>query len=475
MIDNSSFEQAMGVATLFASKGLTVVPVDSTPLAHLVGTTNLIGDLPPAQNDKEFVTEDTVSLSVASDNETHCGLYDDYVDTLSKGLALQINNARNVINPIINDAVEKIKTYIGNENNTTYSFELVLKELPEVVQNVSFLDEIKTNATGSLLAPRGRITIRGVTDVQAITEKLLTGSDIFDNTIKQWIESKGEGFILDTWQRIFASVHEGKYQNLPEIIDLFKDEQALDNALFVYLVSRKLIDDAPADAGMTLASWREVARDYISISSNVINREIAKYENAVANGNLVVRFDQPKRVVTVIGKVYRDYIATGGKNEIIFGAIVNGNIPFNINTVLQSPEASLKAWDNYSGINKTALKAKAFNSFKHACEYILNLQLNELTEFELEKFNQNPGFKETVSKAYREEIRTLCAEDMSNIYHTVMRLVCNGRFPYTDAYRFLDSMNDIARDNPEMDPREAASIATIEYISDHMADQMRLV
>ena len=475
MIDNSSFEQAMSTAILFASKGLTVVPVESTPLAHLVSTTNLIGELPHADSSGQFAQADAVTLSVASENETHNGLYDDYVNTLSVGLSLQINNARNIINPIINEAVENIKTYISNEPTSGYSFELILKELPEIVQNISFMDEVKANLTSSLLAPRGRITIRGVSDAQAITEKLLTGSDLFDNTIKQWLESKAPGFILDTWQKIFASVHEGQYKALPEILELFKDEQALDNALFVYLVTRKLIEDVPADAGMTLANWREVTRDYITVSANIINREIAKYENQVSNGNLVVRFDQAKRVVTVVGKVYRDYISTGGKNEIIFGAIVDGRTPFHISDVLQSPELSLKAWDNYAGINKTALKAKAFSSFKYACEYVLTAQLSSLTEFEQEKFEQNPGFKESVIKAYRDEIRGLCAEDMNNIYHTVMKLVCNARFPYTDAYRFLDSMNDISRDNPEMDPREAATIATIEYISDHMADQMKLV
>lgn len=475
MIDKSSFEKALGVANIFAAKGLAIVPEEGTPLAQLVGTTNLVGQLPTYSSETEFVAEDSTILSMVSENETHDALYDDYVNALSTGLSFQINNARNIINPIINEAVEAIKKYVAENNTSAYSFELIQKDIPTPLQNDSFVQEVTKNDGGSFVQPRGRITIRDVSDIAGITEKLVTGSEIFDSSVKEWIDNKGEAFIVDLWKKTFASVHEGPYQTLPELMDVFKGPDALDNALFVYLVSRKLMDDAPEYANMSLANWRETVRDYINNSAKTITREISMGQTMTSNKTLVTRVDFNNKVVIVNGPVYRDYIATGGKNEIIFGAIVSDEVPYSLGVILANPEKYQKAWDSYASINKASLRAKAFASFKEACEFVLVGQLNSLAEFEQEKFNENSAFRDTIVASYKNLIKHLYIEDMNNIYHTVMKLVCNGRFPYTDAYRFLDAMNDIAKDNPELDPREAATVATIEYISDHMADQMKLV
>ena len=475
MIDKSSFEKAIVVANNFVCKGLTVVPLEGTPLAHLVNTTNNVGALPPYENSDNYVAGDAVSLSIVSDNDGHSSFYDDYVNTLSTSLSLQINNARNIINPIINEAVERINTSLTLGMTNTYSIELVQVDPPEPLQNISLIEEITGNANGSLLAPRGRITLRNRANIESIVALVVTGSELFDVSIKKWMDNKGETFILDLWKKTFASVHEGQLQTMPDILELFRGPDSLDNALFIYLVVRKLMEDIPEDAGMTLTNWRETVRDYITVSSLIVGRELAIYESKVASKNLVLNYNPNKKVVTVLGKTYRDYINVGGKNEIIFGAIVNNDIPYSIAGINENPEKYLKAWDGYSAINKTALKVKAFTAFKDSCEYVLINQLNSLVEFEEQRLNENSGFKDTVISSYREQVQNLRPVDMENIYQTVMRLVTSGRFPYTDAYRFLDSMNEIAKSNPEMDPREAAAVATIEYISDHMSDQMKLV
>lgn len=474
MIDKGSFEKAIGAAEAFALKGLTVLPVEGTPLAQLVNTTNLVSGLTFSGESAEVIQSHQDQLSMTSDNQEHSSFYDDYVNGLSTGLGYQISNARNIINPIVNDAVEKVRTLMTEANSSPYSFEIKQVDLPQPMQNMSLVEEIETNAQGSLLPPRNRIILRGMSTPQGIVDAMVTGSELFDSAIRDWVGTIGEERLAGIWAKTFAPATESNLEMVPELLQAVSGPDATETALVVYLVARKLFDNIPDETGMDLATWKGAVRDYLTVSSIVLKREITSAAARANNNSLIVGLSKNNQVVSVSGKVYRDYIATGGKNEIIFGAITLGEIPYNVGALLEYSEKYQKAWDNYASINKSILRNKAFDSFKEICEYVLISQLNELAEFESEQLEKNPDFMVVVSNSYKEQIKLLTMTSLDDVYQTVMMLVTTGRFPYTDSYRFLNSMNQAAKADPDIDPREAATLAVCEYVCDHLSDQMRV-
>jgi hypothetical protein len=472
MIDKSSFEKAVGIASIYASKGLVVSAKDGSPLQTLTSSTNLLGDLPPFDSSSTFAEGDAVSLSIVSDNDGHNSIFDEYVQLLSKSLVFQINNARNIVNPIINDAVNKITMLLKTSEQPEYAFEIVQQSLPAPLQNESFVEEVKKNNTGSLLEPVRKITLKATT-VEEIMTYLTSGSVLFDETVKEWLATKGEDFLIKAWGSTFSEPEQSQHDVRPDLVEVLKTQEAADVATFVYLVTRRLlVEEPPEEIKMSLADWKETVREYINASAVVLNRVLMDEENSVIGKKLVTRYDRINKVVYVFSKTYMDYISGGGKNELIFGAILAGNIPYSVAVLMDNVDSYQKEWDRYSSLNKAVIKNKVFTNFKDICLSVLTHQMTELAEFEQEKQQNDSTFVTAVVKSYEKQISCLTFEETTDIYHCVMKLVCNCRFPYTNAYRFLDSINDICRSNPEISQREAALIATIEYVADHMSDQL---
>lgn len=476
MIDKGSFEKAVGAAGIFAAKGLRVEPVGGTPLALLVAQTNNLGvDIPPMDSSDDFTEGDGGMLAFTSSNDLHNSIFDDYVNTLSTSMSFQINNAKNIVNPIIQDAVEKITKVTQETNLSEYSFEIVLAGLPEPIKNATLADEITKNAQGSLMNPSTTITLPATT-FEEITAGMVTGSELFDNVVRAWLSEKGEAWIMEFWANTFANIHTTNISTRPDLIQYLKGKEAIDRALGVFLITRRLIEgEVPETANVTLTTWLKTVRDYITVSCIVLDKEIQFYSSATSNEKLVSSYNDLNKKVYVFEKTYTDYINNGGKNELIFGAIVDGVVPFFKATIDQNAERYQSVWDRYASINRESVRIKTFNFFKEIVESVLVNQLATLAPFEEEKATADSTFIQAISKNYQQAIRNLKIEDMGNVYHTVMTLICECRFPYTSAYVFLDAINDICKDSPETDIREAALIATIEYICDHMAEQMTVV
>jgi hypothetical protein len=474
MIDKSSFEKAVGVADIFASEGFQVLPVAGTPLAHLVSQTNLIGELPPHSTSADFLAEDSLALAVTSDNDPHNSTFDDYVSTLANAVTFQVNVARTIISPIIQDAVDKITEVTRNSPVSDYAFEIVTKSLPKPLLNESLIGEIQKNMKPTTLAPRGTITLAG-SSFDEVVGYLMSGSELFDNSVKDWLVSMGEVWIKEVWDNVFCSINLTSISSRPELMDYLKSEDSADKALFVYLVVRKLmLSDVPETVTVSLTAWRETIRDYITISANALCRDYSAYKESVSSKKLVKSFNNVKKIIYVYEDSYLQYLNGGGKNEIIFGAILENKIPYFQYVLDENVERYQKAWDSYANINKEAVRLKTFNFFRTTLENVLIGQLSSLTDFEQEK-SSNSNFVPFLARQYKLAIGGLSTECMNDIYHTVMKLVCECRFPYSNAYTLLDTINDFCKENPQTDVREAALIATIEVICDHMTDQMVFV
>jgi len=475
MIHKKSFEVSIDSANLFLSSGKNIQAVVGTPLQQLATNSNTLENDLPLENRDNITDIDCGSLEILTDNDSHNSLFDDYVQNLSKALVFQINNAKNIVNPLINSAVEKVSMITRTGDQYEHGFEIIPQAIPQPLFNDELIKEVKQNVAGALIDPRKSILIPGQT-LDGILESLKIGSEVFDQSIQEWFVSVGDKTILEFWNSFFAPVTESGLGKRPEFVQYITGKDKANKALFVYLISRKLLHtDPPENTGVSLGVWRETIRDHINVSATVLSKEYDFYLSDVQSKKLVQSYNPISKQVVVCEKTYLDYINSGGKNELILGAIIADKIPYYLKTVLDDEDQWQQRWDRYSSINKQSVLLKAFNNFKLGLESTLISQLSELVEFEQEQVSKQPNFVEAVSDLYRKAIYNLPIESMNDVHHTVTKLVCECRFPYTNAYRFLDSINDICKNDPGIEPREAALIATIEYICDHLSDQVMVV
>ncbi len=61
-----------------------------------------------------------------------------------------------------------------------------------------------------------------------------------------------------------------------------------------------------------------------------------------------------------------------------------------------------------------------------------------------------------------------------DLYGTIRKLVCNAIFPHTNALQILEAIDAVCHENPKIEVREAALLATIEIVATWVAKLCRV-
>ena len=135
----------------------------------------------------------------------------------------------------------------------------------------------------------------------------------------------------------------------------------------------------------------------------------------------------------------------------------------------------LSAWNVYEQYSNTASKNNNFNKFKQALRICFANGFSILTDVEKDLKEEKPDMFSKINEYFTEELDKLRTGDMLDIHGECLKLVCRSRFYYTDAEKILQGINDAVKLNPNINVRDAAAMATCEYVFDYISDQMRVV
>lgn len=479
MIEKNSFEQAIPLATIFASKGIKVSPILGTPFEKLVGSTELISDaavcLDINGNDLTVEERDAQHLSEASSNPSHNAFFDQTVDLLSQSVAAHISIAKNVISPLVVEASEKIIERMKTEIEVEPSYKIVQVGLPEPMQNESIKDSV-LKASGGINADPEKYLKLSDKSPQELQELMLTGSKEFDEKIKLWFVSKGDAFFDNVWKNSFMDPAANNGFIPCGLLESFKGkQQGTDYALAVFFLARRLMNEVPADTNMTLAEYNRTVAQYIEVAAVKLDKEYKDHEANVKAGVLVFEHNEKKMEVVVCEDTYLSYIQAGGKNEVLFGSLVQNQIPYLVDSIRGKEQECLEAWNRFTAFSTSTTKNKAFSKFKEICISVFLAQFAEPTDIEKERDAGSPGLMGQISQVIYDYVTSLSIDSMNDPYTVSLQAVAGIRFQFTNALRFLTSINEICKQNPEIEVREAALIATVEYVTDHLIEQMKLV
>lgn len=474
MISSNAYAQALPLTQVIFNKSLGIAPVEHTPLYQLVSASNIEDNL-AISNDSGDVNTDLNSdmFSKQTDYEQHNKVFDETVQLLSTAVTTHISNAKNIVLPIVVEVAENIIKNMETDVPKIETYKLIQKDLPEPMKNDSFKESLFKAAGGIYANPESSFnhTERGP---EALLELMLTGSNEYDEKIRTWVASKGDGFFNKLWGVVFMSPTDSGADSNP--LALFETlNEGCDYALGAYLISRKLLEEVPQDTGMTLTQYTKLLNQVKDAAAVRIDHEYESHTNNVKNGILVLTNNTITREVVVHAGTYFDYIKNGGKNEIIFGALISGNTPYTV-VSMQGREAEFQeVWDRFNLFNKTSIKNKALTLFKQISLSVFANSLNDLTNIEKDPAFQSGHVETCLANAEKYIDDTACMKDLDDIYDFALRLVCGCRFFFTDAEKILTSIKRITTENPEIDVREAALVATTEYLIDYISDQMKII
>jgi hypothetical protein len=238
----------------------------------------------------------------------------------------------------------------------------------------------------------------------------------------------------------------------------------------LHLISLALFNE-PDDSlsNITLANYNSMIAEFRNYSGSIINQTLFALKNIINSETLVLYVKHKE--VGVVGEVYRYWLKNGGTIETIFGMAVTNTRYTTVPLANENKENLEKAWFNHLTFKASSDKLNEFNAFIDATTFAFReLMLKHTTE-EDEAFNQ-PSYLETVEKLFKEQLANIRIDDISNRTALALRLVATCRFYYTDSYKILSTINRVMEANDKVDPREAALIASIEYLADYVSAQI---
>ena len=482
MLSQNALKAAMPLATVLDNHDLVLNPVPGTPLEALVIATRSDPGMnvatPSAGNTPEGVTINTYTPDIvtiefianAKDQVlnvcTHDQAMDNIVDVASNAVRGHITFAKNVVAPAVENLVTRVLSKLkDNTPSALLGMEVVVWNPPKPLLNSSFETAVRKFEETSLDDPVMNLKLPTIT-ASEIIELMKAGSSGVDDAITEWAAGKGDLFFITLWENVFQITLK---DNIPKSFHyyVYDCDEAIDNALAIYLLSRKLMDGPLPETEMSINTYNKTIVEYRNQSAAKICHVLDDLDK-IEKGNILIR-SMTDRVTTVYGSVYAKWIEAGGENEVLFGNLLT--TPSVVSTTeLTAKAADLKSiWTRHATLISTVERNRLFTRTKEILMNEFTEQMREITEGDDATLDN----RMRITKLFGECLDNLREDELVDLWDASLKLLCHSRFVRTEARRILLGIERVKKENPTADVRECAAISAIEYIGQWVASQMQ--
>lgn len=484
MIQSQSFENAIPFATALAATGRSLVAKPGTPLNELVRLSVPPSSISGTDNSNEIMLGFhnagmvAVTAGTLQDPSEHSREMDALQDMLAKFINTHIDHARNIVRPKVLEFAESLQEYLAKYTvkDASAAFTIEPLYMASVLNDESFLDTLTPYKDRSVLTPDAFLSLSGK-ETGELAELIMVGHARTDKLIAEWLAQKPPQFLEHVWSQFFTK----SFSPDPALkICNTNDLQAAnafdksDYALAILLISRK-ISIQVQESDMPLALYKKLCSQYLEYSGALLVDALKKINLSIKTRGLVVECDSARKIAKVNAEIYNAWLNTGGSPEVILGYIVSGNQPSSQLLIDKKALEYVKTWNSYVTYYRTSEGNKTFAYARAFIETEFLTQWANKNEMEDGFILKNPGYTETVKKMLAETLLNLKAPDLKDPYALALLLIAKVRFYYTSSFQILSDMEAAKAANPDVDVREAALLAVINYGADHLAAQITSV
>lgn len=481
MLTLTALRAAYPLAVKADNNNLMVVPVENTPLASLVAASN-IGIESIQQTDDGYQLDMSGAVYVANSPnpvltsvdsvELPMAEFTKALDNVS-GVAIaavteQIAFTKLTVIPFIKSILDGVDKGMARIIDKAPTYDIKLSELPALLSSESFVDEVVKFSSAARMNCNLNMRCPTLTYTELL-DLLKIGNTSVDKEIQTWAELQGQEWLLNVWTDIFTQ--QGKLSN-GTLNDFFMGKNVDINVILaVFLLARRMTFDTPKGIEMNLSAFTNLADDFRNLAAKVLTEVLEREERHYKHGSLVLNSDDG--VITVHGRLYNAWLADGGDPDILFGNMLTKRY-VGITDLKENAPALLQEWNrhiNYANTLKATRRLASLRDvIKHAYRMVLvddfRLALKEGEAFNGDAVNK---IMDKVNVA----VDTATEHTLRDIPNFVMEVVCATRFYDCDAIHFLRGMNEAQANNPGLEPRESYAVATIKYVANWVALQLK--
>lgn len=473
MIRESAVNASLPFAQKLQTEGIRLSPKPNTELYELVRLSQPTVDfnVEPTNFSLDafsgYIVQSTDDKAMASEHSMEMGAL---VDQLGELVTSHISYAKNTVRPLVVKFAETLQQFqeMNKAPDASSSFNVIQINVPDVLLDSTFLGSIEYYDGKSILAPSKTINLPSKSE-EEVKELLSTGTTRVDNLINEWVLSIPQGKLQDIWNSFFGSGGGNMYFTSVQSTNHF---EAAHVALAVLLISNKLFNEVSAGSNESLSGYKSIIGEYREWAGALLSSCLKRIAGSVKNKQLVISMDAQNRSAVVNGVTYSEWLKEGGKPEVIFGMIAGGRFISQRSEIDEKASELESGWYSYCSYYKTIEANLKFSQFK---DQLLNQFISSYVdqdEVEKDYLLKNPSIKEASLELYKKEILGMKSSDMADIYQLALNAIAKCRFGYTSAFQILSDINEVGKLNPNIDVREAALLAAVNYLSTYVASQI---
>lgn len=475
MLTREAIEAAFPLAESLDARKLFLAPLPNTPLEALVNATR--SDANAAQPvEGGGVNIDVDSILYLADCKDalgdceHNAVMDNVIEVAAAAVTEHIAFAKTIAGPAVAALAEKVQASLAEMTpSSLLGMEVVVATEPTPLKNGTIMGDVARYSEVSEFTPTLSMKLPSL-DYAQIAALLNTGAASTDEDIATWLAAKGEGFLTSLWAGVFTQTQYGLHQEAISFWNFLNDpKDGLDNALAIFLIARRLIDEPIEGIEMQYAAFETLAAEFRNQSAAFLSSYLDRRAMAEKSGILVNK--RQGRTTVVNENVYRRWLEAGGENEILFGNLLVGNPSVQADDLLERAEELKRVWNSHAAITATVEANRKFANTKMLFERHFMAQIAEASKTD----DTLAGASQGVIECFNEELECLNEGDLADLYNASLKLVCRSRFCHTDAEMILGGIERVKRENPKVDVREAAAISVIEYVAHWVSTQFKVM
>lgn len=472
MLNKHAVESSLILAERLSNSKHSVTPVLGSPLQRLFTATAIKDGMFNFGVQGESVS--TILMCDATNSNDQITGYCEHdvvmresVDFVSEKLAGQIAFARNEGAGIIEDLAENVQGSIDSIPPFAEIGACVVERcIPPILLNESFMEAIQESREAPRHDIRLGLRLPSMTG-QELRLLMKTGLPTLDIVVSEFMAEIGDEGLESLWSQLFMELNpisgEGKAgTNLSHYI---VGESNIRNAVFVFLVSRRLCEQIIAGANMTEAEYMRLVSDYRNQAAARLCDIASQYVVEERNGRLIQSVSGLK--ITVNGALYRKFLEEGGTAESILGSLLFSDNAVNIAQLLENKEQYETRWRRQYAINEQSYRNRRFQRIKEilVIEYANQTKNTSEKDFPIHE-------RQFCHELFTRAVAALTIDEVDDIVMVCLKLLGKSRFRNRNVYDILSGMAYVRKKNPDIAPKEAASIAIIEYIARWCVSQM---
>lgn len=307
-----------------------------------------------------------------------------------------------------------------------------------------------------------------ITYPELVSNYLTYGTGVEAGLLSSLVSRLGEEKIVKIWNEILCTFN----INNPSTLDILSNPLHYgDELAILYVIYSNFRDNKPS----FVKSENFIA--YVSTCLNLIERSFEIYYGQVNGfktlGRIIINVRDT--TVNVFKPTYEEYLKEGGSPDAILALGIKSQDQLNVTTMNEIKAESVKLkedWAKYVSISKHRLGLREGELYRNAYNILIDNMFKEIIPSDLAAENESTCNISTASMALEDVVRE-CGNDAKMIANVdkVVGKILSKVFGDTDLGFFIRTIKHYG-EKYEIEPKEAAGLAIIDYVTVYAFNQI---